>query len=144
MIFMSTEKMYALYPKADFRGELVGIYLVEDNLERVRFWGWTNYSILRQCLLVDCTDLSIYLLMPKALFPTRQRRERKGMLLKKKKKSQASFTVSRQPSFPTGPPSGKEHWFSVIAWFPVTAFGNVFEFFKRSKEETISNGCISK
>lgn len=37
MIFMSTEKMYALYPKADFRGELVGIYLVEDNLERVHF-----------------------------------------------------------------------------------------------------------
>lgn len=63
MIFMNIEKIYALYPKADFRGELVGIYLVQDNLEPVRSWGWINYSILRQCLLVDCTDLSIYLLI---------------------------------------------------------------------------------
>lgn len=60
------------------------------------------------------------------------------------KKSQASFTVSRQLSSCTGPQPGKEHWFSIIAWFPVTAFGNVFEFFKRSKEETISSGLYKQ
>lgn len=87
---------------------------------RFTFWCWRHYSQ-----------------------PDKDRKE-KACVKKKKKKSQASFTVSRQPSFPTGPPSEKEHWFSIIAWFPVTAFGNVFEFFKRSKEETISNGCISK
>lgn len=36
----------------------------------------------------------------------------------------------------------KEHWFSVIAWFHITAFDNVFEFFKSSKERVLNNGCV--